>query len=212
MISGIAYGVVLNDRRQLRELGSRLNDAPYLGAPQAPVMFIKPRTCFRFHGAAIPMPDELERVEAAATLGLLFDRDVTKAQPANALSGVAAACLALEVCEPHDTLHRPAIRQRCRDGFLPLGAFTAFEPAFATADIHTVIDGRRRHTWSLSDLARPVPELVAAITEFMTLRAGDLLMVGLPGDAPTVEAGEQIEVTAQGLPALATVVQRGSIQ
>lgn len=211
MIGGIAYGVLLNDRRQLRELGSRLDDAPYLGAPQAPVMFIKPRTCFRFHGAAIPLPEELERVEVAATLGLLFGRDVTKALPESALSGVAAACLAIDVCEPHDTLHRPAIRQRCRDGFLPLGAFTAFEPAFATADIHTAIDGGRRHAWSLSDLARPIPELVAAITEFMTLRAGDLLMVGLPGDAPTVEGGEQIEVTAQGIPALSTFVQRESL-
>jgi 5-oxopent-3-ene-1,2,5-tricarboxylate decarboxylase/2-hydroxyhepta-2,4-diene-1,7-dioate isomerase len=202
MISGTAYGTVLNDRRQLGGLSAAFLDAPYKAPPRAPVLYIKPRTCFGFGGAPVVVPSELDEVEAAATVGLLFSADVVAASPAAALAGVGAACLALDVAEPHASFYRPAIRERCRDGFLPLGGFASVPADLAAQDIVTFIDGQEAHRWSLSRLARPIAELVSEISGFMSLRAGDLLLVGLPGDAPRVSAGRRVEVRMAEAPTL----------
>jgi 5-oxopent-3-ene-1,2,5-tricarboxylate decarboxylase/2-hydroxyhepta-2,4-diene-1,7-dioate isomerase len=192
MIAGAVYGVVLNDQAQIAALGEQLREPPYGRPPVAPVMYIKPRTCIRTFGAATPVAAELGELEAAATLGLLFDDR----------GGIGAACLALDVSEPHASYYRPAIRQRCRDGFLPLGAATAFSEAMASTEILTRVNGRIAHRWSLDRLVRDIPTLIADIGSFMTFQPGDLLLAGLAGDAPKVRVGDRVEVEAAGLPTL----------
>jgi 5-oxopent-3-ene-1,2,5-tricarboxylate decarboxylase/2-hydroxyhepta-2,4-diene-1,7-dioate isomerase len=49
-----------------------------------------------------------------------------------------------------------------------------------------------------------VEDLIVDVSAYMTLRAGDLLLVGLPGDAPTAGVGREITVRSEGLPDLAT--------
>jgi 5-oxopent-3-ene-1,2,5-tricarboxylate decarboxylase/2-hydroxyhepta-2,4-diene-1,7-dioate isomerase len=195
MIAGAVYGVALNDRQQLAALGEALSQPPYARPPAAPVLYIKPRTCLSGFGAAVPLPPELSEVEAAPTLGLLLADDA---------GAIGAACLALDVCEPHASYYRPAIRQRCRDGFLPLGGFAPFDAALAGAPIVTRIDGALVHRWELTRLVRGVAQLLADIGGFMTLQAGDLLLVGLPGDAPRARAGQSLSVEMDGLPTLHT--------
>lgn len=200
MIQGAAYGVALNDRLQLDERTADFQEPPYGGAPRAPVLYIKPRNCFGPGGAPVPVPAELAEVEAAPTIALLFARDLAHAEPADVRAAVGGACLILDVCEPHQNYYRPAIRERCRDGFLPFGAFAPL-PA-RQGDIVTSIDGQEAHSWSLDRLARPIETLCAEISRFMTLQAGDLLLVGLPGDAPRVRIGQTVSVRCQGLPSL----------
>lgn len=203
MINGTVYGVILNDSEQLRSSADRLAAAPYGGAPRAPVLYIKPRTCVTVGSAPVPVPAALESVEIAATLGLCFARNLVAGNAADARQAVGSLCLALDVSEPHDDFFRPAVRRRCRDGFLPLGPFGA-APASLEAEIATSIDGTCVHRWSLERLARPVWELAAEISKFMTLAAGDLLLVGLPGDAPRAAAGSSVAVSGGGLPPLTT--------
>ncbi|HEX7761616.1 MAG TPA: fumarylacetoacetate hydrolase family protein [Caulobacteraceae bacterium] len=208
MISGAAYGVVLNDARQRERLAEAFCAPPYRAPPKAPVLYIKPRNCFRFGGAPVPLPPELAEVEVAATLGLLLARDLAAAEPADVWASVGAMCLAIDVCEPHDSFYRPAVRQRCRDGFLPLGPFTASSPQ--VGEIITDIDGGEAHRWSLDRLHRPIETLAAEISAFMTLCAGDLLLVGLAGDAPRARAGQTVTVRARGLPSLTTRLEAES--
>ncbi|EJL30770.1 2-keto-4-pentenoate hydratase/2-oxohepta-3-ene-1,7-dioic acid hydratase [Caulobacter sp. AP07] len=201
MIAGTVYGVVLNDAVERERLGEALAAAPYGAPPVAPVVYIKPRNCVSVGGAAVPTPGDAPRLTLAATLGLLFERDLVGDDPASAAIG--GACLALDVFEPHDSYYRPAIRQRCRDGFLPVGGL-ATRPADPALEIVTLFDGQEVHRWSLSRLVRPVDQLIADLSAFMTFRAGDLLLVGVAGDAPQAQVGTQVTVRAAGLPSLAT--------
>ena len=197
MIGGTAYGVILNDRVEREQMGAAFASPPYNAPPVAPVLYIKPRNCFSFHGAPVALPDELDVVEIAPTVGLLFDE-----------RGIAATCLALDVSIPHRDYYRPAIAQRCRDSFLPIGAFIAPPVSFGEVEIITHIDGRVAHRWSLDRLARSAVTLIEDITAFMTLTPGDLLLVGLPADAPVARAGQQVEVSAIGFPPLKTDLLR----
>src|SRR5271168_5292211 len=138
--SGAAYGVALNDQRQLTGLGRALDAPPYSAPPKAPVLYIKPRNCFSFDAAPTVLPPDLETVQVAATIAMLFVRDLTRAWPDDVWSAIGAACLALDVSEPIDSFYRPAIRQQCRDGFLPLGDFAPVPESWG--EIVTTLDGR----------------------------------------------------------------------
>ena len=194
MVLGTIYGLILNDCDELASLTA----ASVAVRPVAPVMYIKPRTCVTTLGAPVLLPECLDEVEVAPTLGLLFDDG----------GCLSAACLALEVSERHRDYLRPAIRERCRDGFLPLGRFAALPPAIETAVIDLAIDGAAVFRWPLTRLARPIPKLVADVRAFITLDEGDLLLVGLPAGAPVAKSGARIRVTSEGLPPLEITIRR----
>lgn len=198
MVTGTVYGVVLNDRDERNRIGGQFAEAPYKAPPEAPVVYIKPRGCVATSGADVFMGDEPE-VEAAPTLALLIGRDATKLAAGDALDHVAGISTAIDVTVPHDSYYRPVVPLRCRDGFLPMGDVAAFVPAHASVEIITTVDGTVAHRWSPDRLVRDMAALIADLSSFMTLSAGDVLLVGLPHDAPRVGPGQTVTVEAAGL-------------
>lgn len=190
MIDGTAYGVILNDSEELARIAPEFAAAPYQAPPRAPVLYIKPRNTLAATPAAVELPDGVAHVTAAATLALVFDGSAAP----------VAARLALDLSEPHSSYFRPAVRERCRDRFLPLADLASLPVGHET--VVTRINGREVHRWSLERLARPLDVLVRDVAEFMTLAAGDLLLVGLPGNAPRAKAGDRIDVSCEGYPPL----------
>lgn len=209
MFTGTIYGVVLNDREELGQLEGAFHEDPYKAPPKAPVVYIKPRLCATGGGAPVLLPVGEEELVAAATLALLIGRDAQGVTPDQAWEHVSAASLALDVSLSAPNYYRPAIAQRCRDGFLPLGP--ASSPTMPSSVV-TFINQNEVHRWSLSRLARSPRQLIADLSAFMTLRAGDLLLVGLPGDAPHVRAGQSIRVEADGLAPIETRVEEEKVQ
>ena len=120
---------------------------------------------------------------------------------------------AIDVCEPHDSYYRPAIRQRCRDGFLPIGPRVV--PAAAITDpdaleITVSVNGAPAARWSTADLVRPLASLIADITAFMTLTEGDLLLVGLDPNPARAGVGDRVTARIDGIGDL-TVTLEGEI-
>ena len=207
---GTAYGVALNDGRQAAALASAFIEAPYKAPPKEAVLYVKPRPCLSFGGADTLLPPDLPKVRVAATVAVLFGRDLSHAKPGEGRAAIAGACLALDVSEATDSFYRPAIRQQCRDGFLPLGHFASLPSAFG--HIVTDINGVEAHRWSLDDVVRPLETLAAEISSYMTLQAGDLLLLGLAGDAPLAKPGQTVTVHSAGLPDLCTTFVKESGQ
>jgi 5-oxopent-3-ene-1,2,5-tricarboxylate decarboxylase / 2-hydroxyhepta-2,4-diene-1,7-dioate isomerase len=202
MISGTIYGAILNDREQHKLLADAFREPPYKAPPRRPVLYIKTRNCLVTDEGCVRLPPDLIRVEAAATLGLLFNRDARRVTAGAALGYIGGACLALDISEPQESYYRPAVRQRCRDGFLPLGNLAEFSPALLNGDIETRVDGKMAHVWSPKRLVRDAATLIADVSAFMTLAAGDLLLIGLSNDAPKLASGNHITVSAPGFPDL----------
>lgn len=206
MIAGTIYGVALNDREQHRKLAAAFLEPPYKSPPRKPVLYIKPRTCLMGEAGVIPMPPDLEEVEIAATLGLLIGRDSYRAVKREALAHISGICLALDISEPYDGFYRPPVRQNCRDGFLRLGALAPFAPGVLQEPIETFVDGRPAHSWAADRLVRDAATLIADISQFMTLAAGDLLLIGLAHDAPRLAAGSTVAARCGSLPRLSARV------
>jgi 5-oxopent-3-ene-1,2,5-tricarboxylate decarboxylase/2-hydroxyhepta-2,4-diene-1,7-dioate isomerase len=202
-VAGNIYGVVLNDQRQLGRLSPLFGAAPYHAPPQAPVVYMKPRSALAQGSVRVRAG---ERVVASPTLALLIGRDATQCPADTALECVAAFALAIDCSVAQPDYYRPAIAQQNRDTFLALGGW---QQAKLPNAITLRIDGVERLRWPLAQLHRKPGQLIADLSQFMTLCAGDVLMVGLPGDAPQVEAGQSLVVCADGLADLQVAVEGG---
>lgn len=202
------YGVVLNDSASARALGD-LDAAPYKGAPRAPVLYIKPAGTRVGDGATVRLPQGATEVEVGATIGLVMSRSAARLAPRDALDAVAGIVLAADLSLPHASYYRPAIREKCFDGALPLGTIHPLRDLSRVA-LGIDIDGCLADGWALSSLLRDPAQLLADVTEFMTLRAGDVLLVGVRYGAPRAHIGSRVRVSAHGLGTLAFTIEGGA--
>jgi 5-oxopent-3-ene-1,2,5-tricarboxylate decarboxylase/2-hydroxyhepta-2,4-diene-1,7-dioate isomerase len=82
----------------------------------------------------------------------------------------------------------------------------------ASLSITVQLNGLRVQTVQLTELMRPMDELLADVGEFMSLQAGDVLMLGTDvlanGQRPRARAGDTVCLSAPGFAPLIQTVQR----
>lgn len=201
---GTVYGVVLNDQASLQDIGDP-TAPPYGAAPRSPVLYIKPANTRVGGGAVIALPPGATEVEVGATIGLVLARPATRLDPSQALPAVGGVVLAADLSLPHASYYRPAIREKCFDGALPMG-----EPRMlcelSSLALRIAIDGQAVQGWSLDSLVRGPAQLLSEVSAFMTLQAGDVLLLGVRFNAPRARAGSHVLVSADGLGELAFAI------
>lgn len=205
-VSGTVYGVVLNDHASVRKIGDALAAAPYKGAPKAPAMYIKPANTRVAESVTVNLPKGAKNVEVGATVGLVMGRAAACLTRANALDAVAGIVLAGDLSLPHDSYYRPAIREKCFDGSLPIGSIKPLVD-LSNLVITTEIDGKIVEQRSLADLVRDPAQLLVDVSEFMTLSQGDVLLLGVSYMAPQAAAGSQVKISAEGVGSLQFSIQ-----
>lgn len=201
-LSGVVVGTLLNDPAALAELGDAVHAPPYKAPPQAPVLYVKPRHTLAPGGSAVEVPADGGVLEVGATLGLVIGRTACRVAAADALAFVAGCVLVADLSVPHQAFYRPAVRLRARDGSCLIGPQVVPRAQVPEPDqvVLTVsVDGRALHAVRMASMTRPVARLLQDVTEFMTLRPGDLLLAGLAAGAPRVRAGQSFAVEAPGL-------------
>jgi len=202
-LSGRVYGALLNHRSTLDLLGDAANAAPYNAAPQAPVLYIKPRNTLVPANTPVVIPVDTQELEVGACLGVVIGRTACALRESSALDYVAGYLIVNDVSVPHSVFFRPSIRYKARDGFCPMGPRVTPRQAVPNPDdlrIEVLVDGKLQQSASTRDLVRPVARLLADVTDFMTLSAGDVLAVGAAANAPRVRTGQSvaIEITHLG--------------
>lgn len=199
---GNVYGVALNFRGALAALGDATASAPYQAPPRAPILYLKPRNTRIGYGASIPLPADIEGVWVGATLGVVLGHSAHRISADKAGEVIAGYTIANDVTIPHESYYRPALKQKCRDGFCPIGPWIVERDQLRAADglaIRAYINGELALENSTTNLIRSVPQLIADISEFMTLSAGDVLLVGLPENLPLARAGDTVAVEIEGI-------------
>jgi 5-oxopent-3-ene-1,2,5-tricarboxylate decarboxylase/2-hydroxyhepta-2,4-diene-1,7-dioate isomerase len=198
---GTVYGTLLNHREALSALGDQVNVAPYKAPPKAPILYIKPRNTWAQSGDAVVVPSDAPELQMGATLGLVIGRVASKVSVAEALSHVAGYVVLNDISVPHDSFYRPSMRFKCRDGFCPMGSFTPRE-AVGNPDalaMTVAIDGVVMQKTDTGGRIRSVAQLLADVTEFMTLHPGDILSIGVSAHSPLAHAGQRVTITVDGV-------------
>ena len=175
---------------------------PYNAPPQAPILYIKPRNTWIGDGQPIALPASTLRVQVGATLGLVIGRTCVRVREEHAGEHVGGLCVVNDVCLPHAEIFRPAIKERCRDGFCPIGPpVTLGNRASLGADraMRTYVGGRLESEWHTGELVRPIARLLADVSDFMTLHPGDVLLLGTPRATPLAGIGDLVAVEIDGV-------------
>jgi len=193
--TGTVYGTLMNFRGELQSLGDQVHEAPYKAPPKAPVLYVKPANTFSASGSAIRLPRGLAEVEVGASIGMVM-------KGPNEVGGYV---LLNDLSVPHDSFFRPPVKSKAIDGFLGIGDRVrarneAGDPAVFVLKVH--INGELVQTVRFADLVRPAEQLLADVAEFMTLGAGDILMLGCDAGRPRARAGDRIDIS---MPALGTL-------
>ncbi|MNP77019.1 Homoprotocatechuate catabolism bifunctional isomerase/decarboxylase [compost metagenome] len=69
-----------------------------------------------------------------------------------------------------------------------------------------LVNGQLRQENTTANFVRSIPQLIAELSEFMTLHAGDVLITGTPEGRVDVQPGDQVVVEISGLGRLTNTV------
>ncbi len=206
---GTVYGTLLNFRDEWESMAAQMAQAPYKAPPKAPVLYVKTANTWSTSGAGIPVPMQVPEVETGATIGMVIGRRALGAGAlVDAVSGAVAFVLMNDLSVPHASFFRPPVRFKCLDGFLGIG--DALVDARAAGDperlrLQVRINGDLRQTVDFGGMLRSAAQLLADVGEFMTLREGDVLMLGCAAGRPLARVGDRIDISAPGMPAFGTL-------
>jgi 5-oxopent-3-ene-1,2,5-tricarboxylate decarboxylase/2-hydroxyhepta-2,4-diene-1,7-dioate isomerase len=200
--AGTVYGCLLNFQREWDVWAPRMNQDPHKAPPRAPVLYIKSANTFN-PSPHLVLQDGVTELEIGATLGLVMGAQGTPEQ----------LVLLNDWSQAHDSYYRPPVKFRCRDGYLGCGS----PPVLWTGQdmgavrITVQVNGQGVQTVDLSTLVRPVEQLLADVAAFMTLQAGDVLMLGTDvlasGQRPRARAGDTVCLSAPGFAPWVQTVQ-----
>lgn len=206
--SRTVYGAALNYKGALAALADQVNQAPYKAPPQAPILYIKTANTFSADGAAIALPADVKEVQIGAALGIVIGKTACRVPAGQALDYVAGYTVVNDVSVPHASFYRPAVRHKCRDGFCPIGA-TVPRDAVRNPDalaVRVYINDKLVQQNTTANLIRPVAQLIADVTDFMTLSPGDILLVGTPENPPVAKAGDRVVIEIEQVGGLQNAV------
>lgn len=171
----IAIG--LNYRKHAEESG--------LPIPSEPVVFNKALTSLSGANDDILMPDGSEELDWEVELGFVIGTTARKISRENALQHVAGYVLANDVSERHWQIKRNGQwgKGKSFDSFGPIGPWltTADEiPDPQVLDMELSVNGVVKQSSNTADMIFPVAEIIAYLSQFMTLLPGDVIITGTP--------------------------------
>lgn len=207
--SGNIYGALFNFHGALEALGNAVNEPPYVAPPQAPVLYIKPANTWIGYGVPIPLPADVAALRIGGSVGIVIGHATSRVSEARALEFVSGYTVVNDVSVPHDSFYRPAIREKCRDGFCPIGPWVLTAEHVkdpAALIVRTYINDQLQLEKRLSDLVRSIPRLIADISAFMTLMPGDVLLPAVAENGPLARAGDRVAIDVEGVGRLENIV------
>jgi 2,4-diketo-3-deoxy-L-fuconate hydrolase len=178
-LSGIGKIVCigLNYTDHAREVG--------LPLPQEPLLFIKANSAINGPRDAIVRPRDAVKLDYEVELGAVIGRDARNVGATDALKHVAAYCIVDDVSERAFQMEHggTTTKGKSADTFAPIGPWlvTADEVGDPQAlDVWTTVNGESRQRGNTANMIFTVRQLVAYVSRFMSLRAGDIISTGTP--------------------------------
>jgi 2-keto-4-pentenoate hydratase/2-oxohepta-3-ene-1,7-dioic acid hydratase in catechol pathway len=178
--------------------------------PAEPLWFLKSTNSFAAHGQAIPVPPEgTGRVAYEGELAIVIGRRTQRVSLEEAANHILGYSCANDVTAIELLNRDPSFAQWSRaKGFDRFGVVgpvidTEFDPA--QGSVRTLVDGRERQNYALSDMFFTPHELVSRISHDVTLEAGDVILCGTSLGVLPMKPGARVEVVIDGIGTLANL-------
>jgi 2-keto-4-pentenoate hydratase/2-oxohepta-3-ene-1,7-dioic acid hydratase in catechol pathway/regulator of RNase E activity RraA len=166
--------------------------------PTFPSYFLKPSSSLASSGSVVERPAGAELLAFEGEIALIVGKTARRVSPAEgwaAVSGVTAAndfgIYDLRWADKGSNL-----RSKGGDGFTPLGPVVLSTHGIDPSAIRlrTWVNGELRQEDTSASLLFPLGQLVADISQLMTLEPGDVILTGTPAGSSVVAPGDVVEV------------------
>lgn len=186
---GKIIGVGRNYVAHAAELGNAV--------PTQPLLFLKPPSAVIGDGDAIVLPPESTRVEYEGEIGVVIGRTLRRATEAQARAAIAGiTCVNDVTARDLQRTDEQWTRAKGFDTFCAIGPrVVAVDPARLTElEVRCRVNGVERQHGRSREMAFSILNLVAYISQVMTLEQGDLIATGTPSGVGPLRAGDVVEV------------------
>lgn len=189
-------GVPLSGSRKFIAIGLNFADHAAesgLPEPDEPVVFMKAISCLNGPNDEVMIPRGSEKTDWEVELGIVIGKPASYVEQVDALDHVAGYVLINDVSERAFQTERGGTWDKGKgcDTFGPVGPWlvTADEVAdVQNLDMWLDLNGKRMQTGNTRTMIFGVAEIVAYVSQFMTLEPGDLITTGTP---PGVGLGQK---------------------
>ncbi len=175
--------------------------------PEEPIIFAKLPSALLPHEGAIRIPKGIGRVDHEIELAVVIGRTVSRASEEEAMESVVGYTIANDVSAR--ALQKEAMAKGqpwtlCKgmDTFLPIGPYLI--PADAVPDPHRLsmeltVNDETRQKASTGDMVFRIPQIIAYISRYVTLHAGDIICTGTPAGVGPLQPGDLVQAKIEGL-------------
>jgi acylpyruvate hydrolase len=190
-----------NYRRHRAEMAPRLGTK--LERPDRPRYFLKAPTSVLGDGGEIVYPEVSHEVHHEVELAAVIGAPTRGVRAEDALAQVAGYTILLDITA-RDLSGRDD-RNKSFDTFGPLGACIA--PADEVPDPHSLavslrVNGEQRQQGTTADMEFQIHEIIAFLSEAMTLEPGDVIATGTPEGVGPIEVGDELHAEIEGVGSL----------
>lgn len=182
----------LNYRDHARELG--------MAIPSEPVIFLKPPSCIVGPGETVVMPPESDDVQYEAELAIVISREARKVLPEDADKYIwGFTCFNDVTARDLQAKDAQWTRAKSFDSFGPVGPWVVDGLDPADLEISCYRNDERVQHSRTSEFIFSVQEIVAWVSQIMTLLPGDIISTGTPSGVGPVVSGDIVTVEIQGI-------------
>jgi len=194
------YAVGLNYRNHAEEAGMQI--------PEVPMIFTKHTTCLV--GATSDIEMRSNYVDYEAELIVVIGRQGKNISKSEAWSHIAGVCIGQDISDrPAQFAASPAQFNlgKSFDTFGPMGPYLV-SPDLVNAEqglsIECRVNDEIRQSDNTNDLIFDVPDIIAYLSEILTLNVGDVIFTGTPGGVGVMEGkflkdGDILTTSIEGL-------------
>lgn len=182
-----------------------------MDVPQEPVVFFKASSAITGPNDGIMIPKNSEQTDWEVELAMVIGKTCRHVSEEHALDYVLGFCVHNDWSEREWQLHRSGqwVKGKSADTFAPLGPYLATPDEIPNPNelkLWLTVNGEKLQDSSTNDFIFNVQQVIAHLSTFMTLEAGDVISTGTPagvglGLKPPryLKPGDIVELGIEGL-------------
>lgn len=187
--------------------------------PEEPSIFLKATSAISSDLSYVINPEGAEKLDYEIELAVIIGDTLHRATEAEAKRAIVGYTLMCDYSERSYQLEHGGqwTKGKSYDTFAPFGPILVTKDEIPNPDnlmLELRVNGELRQQASTSGLIMPVAQLVAYVSQFMTLNPGDVVSTGTPGGVALgmnppayLKPGDTVELTCPAIGTMSQVVE-----
>ena len=182
-----------------------------LPIPVHPILFMKATSSISGAHDDIVRPRNATQIDWEVELGVVIGKPAKYVSEDEALDYVAGYCVVNDLSERYFQMQLTGqwTKGKSCDGFGPVGPYLLTRDQLSdpqNLDMSVTVNGATMQNGNSRDMIFSVRQIIAHLSELMTLHPGDIIATGTPEGVGPIKNRDTIELTATGLGTLRNLV------